>query len=215
MTRIDDYRLAGGKIAEVRRCYDMLGVLPQMGYYPPMPEVPPILGAMLNRTPEDLRPGWGTPSEVTGAPGDPEANKALMVREIEEGWNKGDAAAVMEIFAPTFVHHDPFWPTITDYETYRQWAEEYTSPDAPTDMVIGDMLVEGDKVLEHWAPGPGVFEVYVVVAITIYRFADGKVVEGWFTRNVLPLFIDQGLLLPLPATAVERRTWGQIKSLFK
>jgi steroid delta-isomerase-like uncharacterized protein len=210
MTGIDDHRLAGGRIVEVRRCYDMLGLLQQMGYYPPMPDMPL---PMLNRThPEDFP--WGEPSSVTGDPGDPEANKELCAREVEEGWNQGDATVLLELFAPTYVNHDPFWPEITDYESYVQWAEAYTNPDEPSDMVIGDMFAEGDKVIEHWAPGPGIFETYIVPSITLYRCADGKIVETWFTRNAVPIFIDRGLLPPLPAfTSVECRTWGQIKSL--
>jgi len=37
MMGIDIYRLADGKIAEVRRAYDMLGVCQQIGYYQPIP----------------------------------------------------------------------------------------------------------------------------------------------------------------------------------
>jgi hypothetical protein len=39
-----------------------------------------------------------------------EQNKALIRRFYEEGWNEGNVDVVEEMFAPTYVLHDPALP---------------------------------------------------------------------------------------------------------
>jgi len=104
--------------------------------------------------------------------------------------------------------HD-IYPEITDYESYKQWVEGSVDPDAPSNLTIEDIFAEGDKVVYYWTSPGGAW------GINVYRFADGKIVGLWWGKDVLPVFIERGLLPPLPTTAVESRTWGQVKSLFK
>jgi hypothetical protein len=135
---------------------------------------------------------------MTGDPGDPESNKALCVREIEEGWNRGDAAAALEVVAPIFVFHS-IYPEVTDFDSYRQWIEGHIDPENPTQIAIRDLFAEGDRVVDLSVAdlGRGLEEA----GIRISRFADGKMVEMWRCLNVLPVFIGLGLLPTFPELA--------------
>jgi steroid delta-isomerase-like uncharacterized protein len=196
MKGINLYRLDQGKIAEAHRSYDFLGVGQQIGYFEPLPEEVFPFSFARRTKPDDFR--WGKPSAVTGNPGDPESNKALCVREVEEGWNQGNAAAALDYVAPTFVWHS-IYPEVTDYESYTQWLKEHIDPDNPTQITIEQLIAEGDKVVDLSTAdlGGGMKES----AIRISRFADGRLVEMWRNINVLPLFIAMGLLPAFPEYA--------------
>ena len=197
MKGVNIYRLDHGKIAEVYRSYDLSGVGQQVGYYEPLPEeVFPFSFARRTEA-GDFR--WGEPSTVTGDAGDPESNKALCVREVEEGWNQGNAAAAIELVSPTFVWHS-IYPEVTDYESYVRWLRGHIDPDNPTQITIEALIAEADKVVDLSTAdlGGGMKES----AIRISRFADGKPLEMWRNVNVLPLFIAVGLLPTFPEFAV-------------
>jgi steroid delta-isomerase-like uncharacterized protein len=193
MKMINIYRLDHGKIAEVHRSYDLLGVGQQVGYFEPLPEevFPPSFARRAE--PDDFR--WGEPSAVTGDPGDPESNKALCVREVEEGWNQGDAAAALGFAAPTFVWHS-IYPEVTDYESYTQWVNEHIDPDNPTQITIEDLIAEGDKVVDLSTANLG--GGMTLSGIRVSRFADGKMVEMWRNLNILPVFIAMGVFPAFP-----------------
>lgn len=198
MKGVSIYRLDHGKIAEVHRSYDLLGVGQQIGYFEPLPEEVFPFSFARRTEPGDF--GWGEPSAVTGDPGDPESNKALCVREIEEGWNQGNAAAALELVAPTFTWHS-IYPEVTDYESYVRWLKGHIDPENPTQITIETLIAEADKVVDLSTAdlGGGMKES----AIRISRFADGKLVEMWRNINVLPLFIAMGLLPAFPEFAAE------------
>jgi steroid delta-isomerase-like uncharacterized protein len=197
MRIINLYRLEGGRIAEVHRSYDLLGLGQQLGYFEPLPE--DVFPFSFARRTEPGEFVWGEASEVTGDPGDPESNKALCAREIEEGWNRGDADAALDVVAPTFVFHSVY-PEVTDFESYRQWIKGHIDPVNPTQITITDMIAEGDHVVDLSVAdlGRGLEEA----GIRISRFADGKMVEMWRTLNVLPVFIELGLLPDFPESTL-------------
>lgn len=192
MKMINIYRVADGKIAEVWRGYDLLGVGQQIGYYKPIPDFP---YSFARRTsPEEFV--WGPDSDLTGDPGDPESNKALIAREVVDGWGQGDAALALEPFAPTFVWHSEY-PEVTDYESYVQWIKEHgLDPEDPTIITLEHMVAERDRVAVYSAASGG-----MLTGTQIYRFADGLIVEQWRTENILPAFIGMGLVPPFPAVS--------------
>jgi steroid delta-isomerase-like uncharacterized protein len=201
MTGISMSRFADGKLAEGWNSYDGLGMMQQFGVIPPMGRV-------------DFT--WGVPSAVTGAPGDPEANKAIVRREIEEVWGQGNLATLDEIYATDFVNHDPSRPDVTDLESYKGWAAMCLTDYPDLYMPIEDIIAEGDKVAYRWTFTGTHKDLGKQVSdpgMTICRFADGKIVEAWLTDDMLGALTQLGVI-PGPA-AVERSTWGQVKSLFK
>lgn len=135
-----------------------------------------------------------------------ERNKALMRRGIEEVWNQGDFDVADELIASDYVGHQP--------------PDEYHGPDGVKDFfgmlrrafpdihfTIEDQVAEGDRVVTRWtarATHQGEFQGIpptgksgTVTGITINRFADGKVVEGWTNLDTLGLLQQLGAI-PTP-----------------
>ena len=187
-TGITVAHLADGKIMEMWWAKDTLGMLQQLGVIPPMSDGPPPL----QRTaPEDFV--WSAMSKVTGNPGDPEKNKAIVLREELEGWALGDVDVALEAISPNFVNHDPIWPGVTDYESYKQWVE--SELDNPLNLTVDDLIAEEDKVAERWTIDIG--GGTTISGMSIHRFADGKIVERWLTKNLMDMLQQLGIIPPL------------------
>ena len=178
---------ADGKIVEMWWSEDHLGMLQQLGVIPPMPDAP----APLQRTTlEDC--AWGPCSKVTGDPGELGKNKAMVLYEEFEGWVKGNLDATLEAISPDFINHDPIWPGVTDYESYK----EYIALDfEPIDLSVDDLIAEGDKVAERWTIDMG--EGVTLSGMSIHRFADGKIVERWWSKDLLEMLQQEGVIPPL------------------
>jgi predicted SnoaL-like aldol condensation-catalyzing enzyme len=57
-----------------------------------------------------------------------EANKLLVRRQFGEIWNQGNWATVDELYAPTYVNHDPYNPNQkTGPEGFKQRVAGYRS----------------------------------------------------------------------------------------
>jgi len=179
------YRFADGKIVESWWALDALGMMQQLGFIPPMWRS------------DDFT--WGVPSEVTGDPGDPETNKAVMQR-VEEFWNTGNLAIADEIFATDFVNHNPVLPvgvTGNHLEGYKESVVVLHTDFPDVYFTVEDMVAEGDKVVIRWTftgthlgereggLGPPTGRQITVTGMFIYRFADGKIVESWWAYDVL------------------------------
>jgi steroid delta-isomerase-like uncharacterized protein len=186
VTGMNIHRLVDGKIVEAWWSYDMLGMMQQLGVISPMPDAPPAL----NRKPEDY--SWSQSSEVIGDPGDPESNKDLVLREELEGWKQGNVGVALETIAPDFVNHDPIWPAVTDYESYIQWVESKLT--GPLDLTVDDLIAEGDKVVGRCTVDTG--GAIMESVIIFYRFADGRIVEKWWSKDVLVPLKQLGVVRP-------------------
>lgn len=118
-----------------------------------------------------------------------EANRALVRRYMEEGFSAGNMAIFDETFAPDYLDHHGFadqkpglGEVKREYELFRA-----AFPDLST--TIEDMIVEGDKVVVRSvmrATHQGTFlglpptgRQIEIEAISIFRIANGKIVERW------------------------------------
>jgi len=136
-----------------------------------------------------------------------ETNKALVRREVEEVWNGRKLAVLDEIFAADFVNHDPNNPQVTDRESFKQWASAVLHGFPDLHLTIDDVVAEGDKVACRWThhgthlgelPGlPATGKKTTMMGMIIYRFANGKVVEAWWSRDLLSLMQQLGVI-PTP-----------------
>ncbi|MFC1718835.1 ester cyclase [Candidatus Poribacteria bacterium] len=194
-TGIITSRIADGKIAGDWENSDQLGLMQQLGVYPPTPGGLPCM----DREGEDFQ--WGDPSEVTGTPGDPEANKAVYRRLLEEVFIQGNMDAMDELISADLVNHDPLWPDVTDFESLKQWITMMA--DAASDdqeITIDDLIAEGDKVAGRWTTkftDPTTGTHVKVTGVDIIRIADGKVVEWWWSKDYLGLLQKLGVI-PTP-----------------
>ena len=97
--------------------------------------------------------------------------------------------ATLEAISPDFVNHDPIWPEITDYESYKEYiAFEFE----PINLRVDDLIAEGDKVAERWTIDMG--EGVMLSGMSIHRFADGKIVERWWSKDLLQMLQQEGVV---------------------
>ncbi|MFC1633346.1 alpha/beta fold hydrolase [Planctomycetota bacterium] len=179
-TGMNIFRLAGGKIVEAWWSYDALALMQQLGVMPP--------------TRGDYT--WGAFSGVTGHPGDPETNKALVQRMIDEVMNQQNLGVIDELFAADYLMHDPAWPTeVKGPEGFKQWAGAMLEPYFADSLITADLIAEGDEVAVHWTwtgthtgefmgiPPTG--RQIAITGISIHRFANGEFVESWVSYDML------------------------------
>src|SRR5438552_12969677 len=81
-----------------------------------------------------------------------EDNKALVRRSIEEVWNKRNLNIVNEIYAASYVGHDPASPIgeIRGPEGARQFVATYLRAFPDARITIEELLAEGDKVVNRY-----------------------------------------------------------------
>lgn len=146
-----------------------------------------------------------------------EQNKAIVRRLMGEVWSQGNVAVSDELLAASYVHHDPttidFGPGI---EGEKQRAKLYRTAFPDLQFTIDDMIAEGDTVTARWtsqgthqAPLLAVAPTgkkATVSGITIGRFANGKLVEGWVNWDALDL-LQQLDVVPTLFKAKSHASW--------
>jgi len=191
-TAIGISRIANGKYVESWAEHDALGLLQQLGVVP---------------AEERKNFTWGEPSEVTGEPGDPEENKALVRRAFEEVWNQGKLDVIDEIFAADFVYHIAGSPDIHGPDGEKQFVTMHRTAFPDIKFTVEDWIAEGDKVVTRWTftgthKGElmGISPTGVQVTMTgisIGRIAGGKIVEVWGNADSLGMLQQLGAVPPL------------------
>ena len=193
------FHFADGKIVEAWSFADMLGLMQQIGVTsPPRPK------------PEDY--AWLPFSELTGDPGDPETNKTMVTRFVEEVWNQRNLDPIAELFHPESFGNNPaidylympFMPL--DRDAFKQSISDYLTAYPDMYVTIHDMVAEGDKVLAHWSINathggelmgiPPTGNPVTFSGHTMYRFADGQIVESWWAWDTMGMM--QQIMPPGP-----------------
>jgi predicted ester cyclase len=137
-----------------------------------------------------------------------ERNAAIFRRIIEEGFNRGDLAAMDELVAADMREHQ--WgakPGLAGLkETIGGLRRDFTD----FSLTIEDLVAEGDKVWgrlrSHGIHRAGFFgrpytgKPISIDVIDIGRFEDGKMVEHWGVPDRFNLLAQLGLL-PRPEGA--------------
>jgi steroid delta-isomerase-like uncharacterized protein len=138
----------------------------------------------------------------------PEENKAITRRFLEEIFAGGNLELVNEIFAPNFVLHDPSVPQqVRGPEGIRQYIAMYRAAYPDTHFTIEDQIAEGDKVVTRWT-GQGTHQGELmgvpptgrrvtVAGIEVDRIAGGKIEETWVSYDALGMMQQLGVI-PLP-----------------
>jgi len=133
-----------------------------------------------------------------------EENKAKVRRLIEEFINKGNLAVADEIFATNFVNHSPAAGTTPDRHGIKQYITMLHTAFPDFHCAIEDLIAEGDRVVvrlmcrgTHRGEFMGISSTGKqgsVTAISILRFAGGKVVERWNSTDNLGLLQQLGVV---------------------
>lgn len=119
-----------------------------------------------------------------------EANKALVRRLYEEGFNQGNLAAVDQIVAPDVVTHDPIiLDAPTGSDSIRGGIEMIRKAFPDLHVEILDLIAEGDRVASYvlmrgtntgdYRRGGATNKRGTMRAFLLWRIADGKLAENW------------------------------------
>lgn len=133
-----------------------------------------------------------------------EESIAKIRRVLEEAWSKGNLAVIDEVYADSYVLHDPVAPGVRGAEGVKGFVTTYRTSFPDLRSTIEDQVVEGDKVVWRWtARGthkgemmgmPPTGKPVTITGITISRFAGGKVVEEWNHWDTLGMMQQLGLV---------------------
>ncbi|HVS87075.1 MAG TPA: ester cyclase [Candidatus Acidoferrum sp.] len=145
-----------------------------------------------------------------------EENKTIVRRLVEELWNKGNLSLADELFARTYDHHDVSTPDFgRGPESEKKRATLYRTAFPDVRLTIEDIIAEGETVVARWSCRgthkgdlSGIAPTgkqFTISGVTIARFANGKMVEGWVNWNALGLMQQLGVVPELAkAKAVAR-----------
>jgi predicted ester cyclase len=121
-----------------------------------------------------------------------EKNKALVSRYFTEAWSKGNVAAVDEFIAPNYVEH-PITSGVLPPgpEGLKEAITTYHTAFPDLEATLDDIFAEGEMVAYRWILGgshlgewlgiPPTGNHFTASGISVYRIAEGKMVEGWIS----------------------------------
>ena len=140
-----------------------------------------------------------------------EDNKAV-VRRWNELWNTHNVAAVGEMVTSDYVRHDPNAPEVRGPEAEKQLVTMYLTAFPDLHFTIEDLVAEGDTVVARLtAHGTHQGELLgmppsntrvTIMAVEIYRLADGKIAEQWVVSDTLGMLQQLGAI-PTPGAPAQ------------
>ena len=131
-----------------------------------------------------------------------EQNIAAFRRVIEEGFNKGNMAALDDCFAPTYTEHQFDLPsTLEGFKGSIQYLRDTFSDFS---LTIEDMVADGDKVwarmtgrgthAKEFMGRPPTGKSFTITVVDICRFENGKIVQHWGVPDRFHMIAQLGLL---------------------
>ncbi len=137
----------------------------------------------------------------------PEENKVITRRFLEEIFAGGNLELVDELFAPNFVLHDPsVLQEVRGLEALKQYITMYRTANPDTRFAGEDQIAEGDRVVTRWT-GQGTHQGELmgipptgarvtVTGISIDRIAGGRIEETWVSYDALGMMQQLGVIPP-------------------
>ncbi len=133
--------------------------------------------------------------------GSPEQNQEVLRRVIEEGFNKGNYAALDSLFAPGYREHQfSLKPTLDGFKEDIQYLRT-AFPDlhlaieqscAVADTVWIRITARGTNLGPFIGPPTG--KSITITVMDVCRFENGKIVEHWGVPDRFALMAQLGLL---------------------
>jgi steroid delta-isomerase-like uncharacterized protein len=135
-------------------------------------------------------------------------NEETARRLFDAVFSRGELDAVDEIMAPGSVGHAP--PDVLEGpDGVRAFVSSIRSAFPDLEFDVRDLIAEGETVVVRWvARGthegefqgiPPTGETIEMTGITIERFEDGRIVEGWTNRDALGMLQQLGVV-PAPGS---------------
>jgi steroid delta-isomerase-like uncharacterized protein len=134
-----------------------------------------------------------------------EQNKTSVRRLFEEVWNKGHVPVADELFAPSYTHHDSSTPDVgRGPESEKKRAILYRNAFPDIRFTVEDITAESETVMARWScrgthkgdlngitPTNKQFNI---TGISVVRFTNGKMIEGWVNWDALGLMQQLGVV---------------------
>jgi len=145
-----------------------------------------------------------------------ETNKTVVRRLFEEVWNKGNLPVTDELFASNYAHHDSSTPDVgRGPESEKKRATLYRTAFPDLRLTIDDIIAEGETVMARWSCRgthkgdlSGIAPTgkqFTISGISVARFTNGKMVEGWVNWDALGLMQQLGVVSELGKTKAAAR----------
>jgi steroid delta-isomerase-like uncharacterized protein len=134
----------------------------------------------------------------------PEESKALVQRFYDEGWNANDLDVYDELVTEDFVDHQALPGLPPGREGFKALNAMFRSafPDVWVD--VDALVAEGDKVAARWTSTgthqgdlfgiPATGRKVNVSATVVYRVEDGRLAEGWISRDDVGMMRQLGVI---------------------
>lgn len=136
-----------------------------------------------------------------------DANKALVRRYIEGVLSDGKLELLDELVSPEFVDRTPGAPPQTrGPEVIRESQKRAHDLFQDIRYTLDDLIAEGDRVVARYTvratrkppEGSDQGKPIEVTGITIFKIADGKILETWIVNDQIELFRQLGFTLTPP-----------------
>jgi steroid delta-isomerase-like uncharacterized protein len=129
----------------------------------------------------------------------------MVHRLFEELWNKGNLPVADELIAPTYTHHDASTPDVgRGPESEKKRVTLYRTAFPELRLTVEAVIAEGESVVARWSCRgahrgdlSGIAPTgkqFVISGVTVVRFTDGKIVEGWINWDALGLMQQLGVV---------------------
>ncbi len=131
-----------------------------------------------------------------------EQNKMVFRRVVEEGFNKGNLAALDDCFSPHYIEHQfDLPPTLEGMKGSIHFLRETF---APFSLTIEELVADGDKVwarmIGRGTDGKGFMgrpptgQSFTITVFDVVRLQNGKIVEHWGVPDRFHQMAQLGLL---------------------
>jgi predicted ester cyclase len=138
-----------------------------------------------------------------------EANKAI-IRRYRQAHNVNNMAALDQIVATDLIAHNMLPGLPPGLEGGKMAHQGFMAAFADGQTTTEDLIAEGDKVVERYSfrgtntgsflGAPPTGKRVESSSISIYRIANGKIVEHWGENDVIGVMVQLGLM-PAPGQA--------------
>ena len=137
-----------------------------------------------------------------------EDNVRIMQRWFQEVWNEGRIETVYELFAPEAVAHgqESAEGELRGPQEFERFVQKIRGAFSDIHLTVEDVFATDDKGVLRWSgvmkhtgnalgmPASG--QTVRLRGITVVRFANGKIVEGWDNWDQLGMLQQIGAFSP-------------------
>jgi steroid delta-isomerase-like uncharacterized protein len=144
-------------------------------------------------------------------------NENVVRRLFEEVWNKGNLQVTDDLFTPNYTHHDSSTPDVgRGPESEKKRVTLYRTAFPDLRLTVEDIIAEGETVVARWScrgthkgdlNGIAPTGKHVnITGISIARFTNGKMSEGFVNWDALSLMQQLGVVPELGKARVVAAT---------